>query len=558
MSLRRQRRLSAPGHRAQWPLLIALILGIVAIIALWFTLASPLDTREGQETQRYVEAIVGTPSRVNPLFAHLNDADRDLTSLIFSGLTRLGPAGEILPDLAESWEISEDGRTYTFHLRPGVVWHTGAPFTAEDVVFTFQTLANPDVPTDPSLRSLWSQVSCQAPDDLTVQCQLPNPYAPFLAFTTVGILPRHVLEAVEPSQLFESPFNQAPVGTGPFRIVYLDQAKALLKANERFYLGRPEIDEIEFRFYPDPPTAAAALSRREVQGLLLGPAADRNDYQLLSSDSRLRAYTATRTAYTILYLNNGRPPFDSRKVRQAVARAIDFEAIIGNLLEGHGVRALSPIVPGTWAYNPDLKPPSRDLDEARRLLDEAGWKEGENGLRSKEGTELQVSLLTDEDPLRGAIAEEIARQMEEVGFQVTVVRQGASDLVQDFLLPRQYQAAIFGWDPGPDPDPYPAWHSSQIGDDGRNLAGYISEDADRVLEESRKTTDIDKRQALYYTFQQIFSEDLPSVLLYYPVYTYFVSQEVENIQMGILFHSGSRFFNVWEWSIKETGDLAAP
>lgn len=559
MSQRPPPRLPAGGRRgSQWPLLLVLTAGTIILAAAWFTLAGPLDDGGEEEPSRYVEAIVGSPARINPLFAPLNDPDRDLASLIFSGLTRLGPTGEILPDLAQSWEVSEDGLTYTFHLRPDVLWHTGSPFTAADVLFTFDLLAEPDLAADPTLSDLWRQVSCQSLDDLTVQCQLPSPYAPFLSFTTIGILPKHVLEGTDPSQLSDSPFNQAPVGTGPYRLAQIDQTRAILVANDNYYLGRPRIDEIEFRFYPDYSTAAAALSRGEVQGLLLGPAASQSDFDLLTSTSGLRAYTTNPTAYTVLYLNNERPPFDDKLVRRAVAYAVDIDAIIGNLLEGRAVRAISPIVPGTWAANPDLEPYPYDPGEARRLLAEAGWEEGENGLRIKDGTELRVTLMTDEDPLRGALADEIARQLEDVGFQVAVVRQGASQLVQDFLLPRQYQAAIFGWDPGPDPDPYPAWHSSQVADQGRNIAAYISDEADRVLEEARKTTDLDKRQALYFTFQQIFYEDVPSLLLYYPLYTYFVSEQVEGIQLGTLFNSGSRFANVHQWTLRDSGKLLGP
>lgn len=558
MTERHPPRLPAARRGPQWPLLIVLSAGIVAIAALWFALTDPLGDSGGDEPQRYVEAVVGAPARINPLFAHLNDADRDLSTLIFSGLTRLGPTGEILPDLAQSWEVSEDGRTYTFNLRPGVRWHTGESFTAEDVLFTLRLLADPEVPADPTLSQLWRQVECEGPDPLTVVCRLPSPFSPFLAYTTVGILPRHALEGTEPAELFDSPFNQAPVGTGPYRLVQMDQTRAILTANEGYYLGPPQIDEVELRFYPDFATAAAALSRGEVQGLLLSPAAGPSEFDLLASTEGLRAYTATGTAATILYLNNERPPFDDRRVRQAVARAVDMDAIIGRLLPGRAIRGTSPIVPGTWAANPDLPPHERDLGQARRLLTEAGWQRAEEGPRIKDGVLLTITLMTDEDPLRGAIAEEIAGQLQEVGFQVTVVRQSATKLIQDFLIPRQYQAAIFGWEPDPDPDPYPAWHSSQVSEGGRNIAGYISDEADRVLEEARRTVDLDKRQALYYTFQQIFYEDVPSLPLYYPVYTYFVREEVEGIQMGTLFHTGSRFANIHEWSIGDRAEILGP
>ncbi|HLB26541.1 MAG TPA: peptide ABC transporter substrate-binding protein [Dehalococcoidia bacterium] len=542
--------------RPQWPLLLALFLGVAAIAVFWFIIANPLDSSPDEDSeQRYVEAIVGSAARINPLFAPLNDTDADLAALIFSGLTRLGPDGEVLPDLAESWEISDDGLSYTFHLRSDVIWHTGAAFSANDAVFTYGLLADPELPGDPALGQLWRQVSCSAADALTLVCELPQPFAPFLSYTTVGILPKHILESATGATIAEDAFNQAPAGTGPYRLAQLDQTKAILRANPTYYGAKPVIDEIEVRFYPDASTAAAALSRGEVQGLLLGPGVSQDDFDLVTSTAGLRAYTANRTAYTVLFLNNGQPPFDDKALRRAVALSINVDDIISNLLGGRAVRADSPIVPGTWAYNPQLEPRPYDTDEAKKILDEAGWKTDDGAVRQKEGTELRITLMTDQDQLRIAIAQEIANQLSKVGIQVVVAPQGSADLVGEFLVPHQYQAAIFGWDPGPDPDPYPAWHSSQVGPEGRNLAAYQDPDADHILEEARQTTDLDKREALYYTFQQKFLEDVPSVLIYYPVFTYFVAEEVKDVQLGTLFQTSSRFAGIADWTIGEAPQL---
>ncbi len=546
-------------HRPGWPLLAVLVAGILALGATWFALAGPLTSSDDKRPSRYSEALVGAPSRINPLFVHLNDADRDIASLVFSGLTKLAPDGQVLPDLAESWEVSKDGRTFTFRLRSGVVWQTGAPFTSADVLFTYGLLADPKLQGAPEQASLWRQAKCSAPNDLMVQCVLPQPFAPFLSFASVGILPKHILEGAPAATQGEHAFNRAPVGTGPFRLAQLDETHAILKANTQYYGSPPQLDEIEFRFYPDTATAAAALSRDEVRGLLLGPEASQADFDVASGHDGLKAYTANRGAYTILYLNNAEAPLNDRRVRTAVAYAVDVDAIIGKLLAGHAVRGDSPIAPGTWAANPDLKPYPHDIDGARSLLEEAGWLLPPEGkVRQRDGVELRISLTTDRDPLRGALADEVARELEEIGMSVTVVRQDSTALVQDFLIPRQYQAAIFGWDVGADPDPYPAWHSSQISDNGRNLAAYFNSEADAALEEARRTTDLDRRQALYYTFQTIFHEDVPSIILYYPVYTYFVDDAVKDIKIGTLFNTSSRFFNVESWRVGEPRDNGQP
>ncbi len=551
-----QRPLPPSRHGPGWPLLAVLALGVLAVAAAWFVVTGPLTGSDGGGRQRYVEAVVGEPTRISPLFAYLNDADRDLSNLVFSGLTRLGQHGEVLPDLAESWDIDGDGKSVTFHLRPGVVWHTGVAFTSADVIFTYSLLADPNVRSDPDQAPLWRQVKCTAPDDLTVMCQLPEPFSPFMAYSTVGIVPKHLLEGADAASLFDNPFNRAPVGTGPYRLLQFDPSAVVLKANTKYHLGAVGIPEVELRFYQDAAGATAGMVRGEVDGLLLDSAASQDDYGTLTSLGGVKAYNANRTAYTILYLNNSAPPLNEKPIRRAIAETIDIDAVIGGLLGGRATRADSPIVPGTWAFNPEVQSYKYDKGDARDLLEEAGWtlSEGKD-VRERNGTELRLSLMTDQDPVRGAIAEEVARQLAEAGIAATVVREDSTSLIRDFLVPRQYQAAIFGWDPGPDPDPYPAWHSSQATGNGRNLAAFTSDEADRIMEEARLTWDLDQRQRLYFTFQDIFHDDVPSVLLFYPVYTYFISDEVKGVELGTLFGASSRFRNVHEWTFNDARDI---
>ncbi|KKL12860.1 hypothetical protein LCGC14_2531540, partial [marine sediment metagenome] len=301
---------------------------------------------------------------------------------------------------------------------------------AEDALFTYELLADPDLPSDPRLGQLWRQVSCNAPDEFTLLCELSEPFAPFLSFTSIGLLPKHILEGMTAAEIFDSPFNQAPVGTGPFRLSTLNQAEAILKADPTYYGERPAIDEIEFRFFPNPSTAAAALSRGEVQGLLLGPSASQEDFDLLTSTEGLRAYTSNRTLILMLFLNNSQPPFDDSALREAVALSVNVDDVISNLLGGRAVHADSPIVPGTWAYNPQLEPRPHDPDKARELLDEAGWETTDDGVRQKDGNELRVSLMTDQDPKNlpvddTKLVEKLPVKGEQI--EITCPRCGAED-----------------------------------------------------------------------------------------------------------------------------------
>jgi peptide/nickel transport system substrate-binding protein len=526
--------------------------GVVVLAALWFTFGGSLTGSDGSGRDRYVEAVIGAPSRVNPLFAHLNDSDRDLVSLVFSGLTRLSPDGQVLPDLAESWEISGDGRTVTFHLRPGVTFHTGSPFTAADVVFTYNLLADPSLLGDPEQASLWRQVHCADTDDLTVACELPAPFAPFTAYATIGILPRQILEGVGAAGLAEHDFNRSPVGTGPYRLAQLSDTKATLRAHTSYHMGAPLISELELQFYPDAPGAVTAVLRGDADAILVDSSVGQLELDELNALDGLKTYSANRTAYTALYLNNGKPPLNDPAVRAAIAQALDIDSIVGDLLGGLAARATSPIVPGTWAFNPDVASYEHDAGDAREILDNAGWVLPEDDdVRIRNDVELRVSLMTDQDPVRAAMAERIAEALADIGIAVTLVPEESANLVRDFLIPREYQAAIFGWDQGLDPDPYPAWHSSQAAGNGRNLADYRNEEADSLMEEARRSSDIDRRQSLYYTFQEIFHDDVPSLILYYPVYNYLVRDNVEGIELGTLFTTGSRFRNVHEWNLEE-------
>lgn len=552
MSLSKQ-SLPPSRHGPGWPLLALLGIGIVSLAVAWFAFTGPL-TSEDEKSYRYVEAVVGAPARVNPLFAHLNDADRDLVSLIFSGLTRLDNEGRVVPDLAESWETAPDGRIVTFHLRQGVTWHTGVAFTSADVVFTYGLLADPALQGDPDQASLWRRIKCTAPDELTVACELPEPFAPFLAYATIGIVPKHFLEGATPDAIFDNPFNQAPIGTGPFRLAQLDQSRAILKPNEGYYLGAPLLDEINLQFYPDVSSATGAIINGEAQGVLLDSTATPDDVEAMSSTDGLESYDMNRSAYTALYLNNNEPPLNDPVVRLVIARAVDVDSIIDDIVGGRAIRADSPIAPGIWASDPELEANDNDLDEARSLLDQAGWVLQGGEVRARNEIELRITLMTDDDPLRAALAEEIAKELAEAGIAVTVAQDESADLIQNFLIPREYQAAIFGFDPGVDPDPYPAWHSSQASDNGRNLAGYSSQEADELMEEARRAADVSERQALYYSFQQLFVEDVPSVLLYYPVYTYYVTDQVEGIELGTFFYNSSRFRNVEDWMFKSAPD----
>jgi len=502
----------------------------------------------------YTEALVGALGRLNPLFDHLNPADRDVNRLLYRGLLRFDARGLPQPDLAEAWGISKDGKTYNLALRRNAVWHDGKPVTTADVLFTVELMRQDALPVDPNQRALWQQVEVVALDDYTVQFRLEEPFAPFLDYLTFGILPKHIWEDIPIDALVDADPNLTPVGNGPFRfdhfLVHEGRITGVvLKAFEDFYLGRPYLDEFIFRYYATPQEALEAYREGEVLGLAeitpdILPAA--------LQEPTLNFYTARLPRLTLVLLNlraNQVPFFTEARVRRALLMAVNRERIIKQALAGQGLVADSPIFPGTWAYDPQTPRVPYDPDAAARLLDEAGFVRTDQGVRAKDDTQLRFTLSHPDTPTHTAIAQALQRDWARIGVEVTLQPLPYDILITKRLEPRNYQAALVDMDfsRSPDPDPYVFWHKAEIAGDGQNYSGWEHDRASTLLELARVTPDLQKRIKLYYSFQQIFAQELPALPLFYPVYTYAVDAQVKGIRLGPVFDRSDRFNQVTEW-----------
>jgi peptide/nickel transport system substrate-binding protein len=537
--------LSPLSFRLHWLVgLAGAVMAVALLITSTLTRSEPFVAARGGQ---YTEGVAGPPQAINPILAS-DDAATSIAALVFSGLTRTGDAGELVPDLAERWETSPDGKTYTFFLRRNVTWHDGAPFTAEDVVFTINAIK--DAEYQGPLQQLWRNVAVEQVDDYTVRFTLErDPFAPFLEYTTTGILPAHLLRSVPARQLpFES-FNRAPVGTGPYRVRDASAEAITLEAFPGYYGPKPFIARLRFRFYPNPQAVSAALERGEVEGAYYVPP---DEVATLRQSGRVAIYSAQMASYTLIFLNLSRPIFQEKAVRQALAYGIDRQQLIDRFRHGQALKADSPILPTSWAYHAGIKRYEYNPELARQLLDRARWVPGTDGIREKDGKRLSFVLLTNDSETRERVrmAEEIARQLREIGVQVEVQAAGVGGLVQEFLLARRFDAALYSWDlNGYDPDPYPLWHSSQATGNGLNLSGFNHRRADELLETARRTLDQGQRRQLYIEFQDIFAEEVPSILLYYPVYNYAVSTKVKGIRLGLMLDVADRFRGIDRWYI---------
>jgi len=498
----------------------------------------------------YVEGVVGGVRYINPVLAQFYQVDADIASLVFRGLTRPDECGNVLPELATHWEISQDGTEYTFHLRDDALWHDGVPVVADDVVFTIQVVQSPDYQGPPDTALPWRDVRVEAVDRKTVRFVLPEPFAPFLSYTSLGIMPMHILGQTPIASLSEAEFNRMPIGFGPFAVVESDSEHVLLKANRDYYGELPYLDAVEFRFYRDLGEALRAYRRGDVQGIA-GVTAEYMPE--VAAEQTLEVYSAPLAKLSMITLNlkSATAPFlGERSFRQALMYGMNRQALISKVLEGRALIAHAPYAPCSWALNPNGFGYAFDPQEARALLSGAGWKDSDgDGVLERDGSKASFVLLASEDRTQGALAREIARQWRRIGVDAKVESVPFGQLVQDYLEAHTYDAALVQILLEGDPDPYVLWHSSQIEAGGQNYSAFVNQQADSLLEQARVEWNMDRRREIYWRFQEVFARELPALPLYYPVYTYAVDERVHGIQLGRMAVAADRFRGIANWYV---------
>jgi len=538
------------GRYIRWQALIA-ISGVFLLTLLLGVTAYNVSTELVPDRGGiFREGVAGNPQYLNPLLCQTHEIDQDLCSLLFRGLTRLDASGRVVPDLAESWSSTPDGLTYTFRLRKDQFWHDGAPITADDIVFTVEMLQAPDTPAVPDLAELWRSVDVELVDAQSVRFLLDESFAPFLDYTSIGLLPKHIWRDVLPADLVSSPLNLTPVGNGPMLVAQSSAAMIRLEPNPFLAADTPYISALEFHFYPDYPSIYAAYTKDELDGIsrILS-----NDLPIARERKDLQLFSALESVYVSVIFNLKNPDtpfFQEKAVRQALLYGLNREQLVAQALSGQGVVADSPIPANSWAHAAGLPTYVYDPTQAARLLDEAGWIDRDaDGVRDKDGRALRFVLLSNDDPVRQQLIEQISADWRAIGVQAVPQAVSFAGLVSDFLAPRRFDAALITWSITGDPDPYPLWHSSQSTEGGQNYSGWMNDEADTLIQDARSTVDRDKREALYSQLQRLFLEDMPALPLYYPVYTYGVSERVKNVQIGPLNTPSDRFTTFPEWFI---------
>jgi peptide/nickel transport system substrate-binding protein len=545
-----------------WPLLIAAISLILIIFLLWIQKPETLQPLNGESDVQpaqgglYAEGLVGELVRLNPLLDYYNQPDRDVDRLIFSGLLRFDDQGLPQYDLTESLGISRDGTVYNVSLRANANWQDGEPVTSQDVIFTIEMLRDEQAPIPADMREFWKQIEVKALDDKTVQFRLPEAFAPFLDYLTFGLLPEHILGGMTLAEIIASPFNLAPVGSGPYQVDHLIISEGMIQGvvlipNQEFYTGAPFIEQIVFRYYPDAANALSAYQSGEIGGI------GNVSHEILPSvlqETGLRLYTSRLPEWTLVFLNLDNPNvpyFKEAAVRKALLLGLNRQRMIDSILGGQAFLSDGPILPGTWAYYEGIERTPYDPNQAVELLKQAGYTipaEGGSVRTGEDGSQLSFALIYPTGGQYELMAQAVQRDWAQIGVEVNLTPLPYEELVSSYLDTRTYQAALVDITLArtPDPDPYPFWHQSQI-TGGQNYSKWDDRQASEYLEGARLSTDMAERTRLYNNFQVRWAQELPALPLFYPVYNYAVSNDLQGVSIGPLFDPSDRLANVTDW-----------
>ncbi len=500
----------------------------------------------------FTEGLIGTPQLINPLYASANDVDSDLTGLLFSGLMKYDAAGALVPDLASSYSVSDDQKEYVFVLRDNATWHDGEQVRVADIIFTFNAVQN--IAYRSPLQSVFSGTSITQVDDRTVKFTLGEPFAPFLSLLTVGILPSHVWDEIQPINATAAEPNRTPVGSGPYKLKTITRdgkgniRSFLLTAHKGYHGKKPYIQEITLKFYNDLDAGLDAIKNKNVDGLAYVPLLEAEQVDKISGVAIQKPYLQQ---YTALYFNSSKQGlYKDSSMRKALNIGIDRSHLVENALHNLGRPILDPILESVPGHqNPDLS--LYNQDAARQLLSDLGWNTSESDpIRRKGDDPLHLILTTIDTPELIAVGEELQRQYKEIGIDLALNPVSPLSFQTDILPSRDYEMLLTGALLGGDPDMFSFWHSSQAREPGLNLAQFVNRKADEAIDKARATTDATVRAESYAALGALLREEVPAVFLYQPVYPYAISQKIQGFNLDHISLPDQRFSTITDWYTK--------
>lgn len=499
------------------------------------------------------EGAIGSPRFINPVLA-VSDIDKDLSTLIYSGLVKVSNTGDLIPDLAESYSISEDGSVYSFKLREDAQFHDGTKITVDDILFTIEKTQDPLLKSPREVS--FAGVRVEKVDDYNVNFILKQAYSPFIQNLTIGILPKHIWKDTTVEEFPFSQFNTKPVGSGPYKIETISYSDGGLPKEYRltsfndYVLGKPYITKITIKSYPNENELMNAYNGGDIEALhSISP---RQLSNLKLGNGKIMTSALPRI-FGVFFNQNVAPVLVNKEVRQALDIATNKQALVDEILSGYGQTINTP-VPKESEKTESVGTTTDRIQRAKDLLIKNGWKENASGVFEKKDktktTTLSFSISTGNVPELKEAAMLIQSQWQAMGADVEVKIFEIGDLNQDIIKTRKYDALLFGEIVGRDLDLYPFWHSSNRNSPGLNIAMYTNSKVDKILDNIRKTSNKVEQQNQLDNFEKEILNDVPAVFTYSPYFIYVTPDKIRNVNLGLLTSSGERFAEVNKWYIE--------
>lgn len=504
----------------------------------------------------YREGIIGQFTNANPIYATTN-VDQSVAKLVFAGLFKYNSKNELVGDLASGYTLSKDGRTYTIQLRPDLTWQDGEPLTAEDVVYTYQTIQDP-LAQSPYYSS-WQGVEVSAAGEDKVVFELPNPLASFKYSLTNGIVPKHILGKLLPRQLRSASFNtMSPIGAGPFAWADLSvegnepavrQELIALKPFADYHAGEPKIGSLVLHAYPTDELAEKDLKAKSVDGL-----AGLETIPAELKQRGIEAYSMPQTAETLVFFKESNPILKNANVRRALILASDRQQIVNGLPYPADVQR-SPFLPSQLGYSTKYLQPTFDLIKAKKILKDDGWIAGSDGIAKKDGQSLTFDLYSLDNPILNGVADMLKQQWRALGADVRVISEDQTDFQND-LSAHNYDAVLNTISLGVDSDEYIYWDSSQadIRSASRlNLSEVKDARIDASIEAGRTRNPAELRAVKYQKFLSAWIDNAPALVLYQPRFLYVVNGDLYNFDGSRTINNAvGRYNNIMDWEIRQS------
>lgn len=502
------------------------------------------------------EGVIGIPRFINPVLA-VTDADKDMTTLIYSGLMRRSATDGFVPDLAESYIISDDGLTYTFTLKEDIEFHDGEPVTADDVVYTIQEIQDSAIKSPKKVS--WEGVTVTKIDNRTVEFTLKTAYAPFIEQTTIGILPAHIWKNVPSDQFSFTDFNTDAVGAGPYKVASIGKSSSGVPKEYELEASRqngegPYIRRMTVKFYANEKELISALRSGAVDSI--NSISPESATELAQDGYRIETSTLPRI-FGLFFNQSQAPLFLDKTVVTALDMAINKDRIIETVLGGYGVPIDSPVPAHFLDMIEDAAADTATIEDARALLEKNGWKAGTDGILEKKAktttTRLAFSIATGDTPELKRAAELIKEDFEALGAHIELKVFDIGNLNQSIIRPRKYDALFFGQVVSHESDLFAFWHSSQRNDPGLNVAMYASARSDKLLENSLTEFAREDRVAIYKKFEAEVEKDKPAIFVYSPKFIYAMDKRLGGFDFSNVSIPSDRLADIKNWYVETEG-----